>query len=107
MPSNVGCHMLQELESKHQGQHILLVSHGDTLSILQAAYIYNPLALSAHTAYGLATGQLKCLNPAGQVQLQGHVCGSAGLEGPCSSLEMVLSLDLSEVAAAPAAGVGE
>jgi len=73
--------MLQELESKHQGQHILLVSHGDTLSILQAAFLGSPL--TQHRQYGLGTAELKCLNPGSQVQLQNQVCGNAGLEG-CS-----------------------
>jgi broad specificity phosphatase PhoE len=52
---------LQELELQHQGQHILLVSHGDTLSILQATFHGSPL--SQHRQYGLATAELKCLNP--------------------------------------------
>lgn len=52
---------LQELEQQHQGQHILLVSHGDTLSILQATFHGSPL--SQHRQYGLATAELKCLNP--------------------------------------------
>lgn len=52
---------LQELEQQHQGQHILLVSHGDTLSILQATFHGRPL--SRHRQYGLATAELKCLNP--------------------------------------------
>lgn len=85
-------HVLQELESKHQGQHILLVSHGDTLSILQATFLGSPL--TQHRQYGLATAELKCLNPASQAQLQSHVCGSAGVEG-CSR----------EVVGAAAAGV--
>lgn len=56
---------LQELEQRHQGQHILLVSHGDTLSILQATFHRSPL--TQHRQYGLATAELKCLNPAAAV----------------------------------------
>jgi broad specificity phosphatase PhoE len=60
--------LLQELEQQHQGQHVLLVSHGDTLSILQASYYGSPL--TQHRQYGLATAELRCLNPAAQQQDQ-------------------------------------
>lgn len=50
----------QELEPQHEGQHILLVSHGDTLSILQATFYGT--ALGQHRQYGLGTAELKQLN---------------------------------------------
>eukprot|EP00877_Chromochloris_zofingiensis_P008799 jgi/Chrzof1/4172/Cz14g01200.t1_PGM3[v5.2] len=56
--------LFQELETQHQGQHILLVSHGDTLSILQATVLGAPLG--QHRDYGLQTAQLQQLKTAGQ-----------------------------------------
>jgi hypothetical protein len=53
----------QELEQQHEGQHILLVSHGDTLSILQATFHGTPQA--QHRQYGLGTAELKQLNGSG------------------------------------------
>eukprot|EP00878_Enallax_costatus_P027278 GHUV01029346.1.p1 GENE.GHUV01029346.1~~GHUV01029346.1.p1 ORF type:complete len:201 (+),score=46.90 GHUV01029346.1:325-927(+) len=52
--------LFQELEQQHKGQHILLVSHGDTLSILQATFL-NTL-LTQHRQYGLGTAELKKLD---------------------------------------------
>lgn len=54
---------MQELEQQHEGQHVLLVSHGDTLSILQATFHGTDLA--QHRQYGLGTAELKQLNGAG------------------------------------------
>jgi broad specificity phosphatase PhoE len=50
---------VQELESQYSGQHILLVSHGDTLSVLQATFYGSPL--TQHRQYGLATAELRKL----------------------------------------------
>jgi broad specificity phosphatase PhoE len=58
---------LQELEQQHEGQHILLVSHGDTLSILQATF--HGTALAQHRQYGLGTAELKQLNGSGGSRL--------------------------------------
>lgn len=55
--------LFQELEQQHEGQHVLLVSHGDTLSILQATFHGTDLA--QHRQYGLGTAELKQLNCAG------------------------------------------
>lgn len=52
----------QELEQQHEAQHVLLVSHGDTLSILQATFHGTDLA--QHRQYGLGTAELKQLNGA-------------------------------------------
>jgi broad specificity phosphatase PhoE len=78
----------QELEQQHQGQHILLVSHGDTLSILQATFHGTPL--THHRQYGLATAELKCLNPEGALQ-QNPPSGSLPQHSPSdrSSVEQV------------------
>lgn len=54
------CVLLQELEQQHEGRHILLVSHGDTLSILQATFYGTPF--TQHRQYGLGTAELKLLN---------------------------------------------
>lgn len=67
---------LQDLEQQHQGQHILLVSHGDTLSILQATYHSSPL--TQHRQYGLATAELKCLNATAALQGLASGGGSGG-----------------------------
>jgi broad specificity phosphatase PhoE len=50
----------QELEQQHEGRHIVLVSHGDTLSILQATF--HGTSLAQHRQYGLGTAELKQLN---------------------------------------------
>eukprot|EP00775_Hariotina_reticulata_P007761 gene7761-7960_t len=55
--------LFQELESRHSGEHILLVSHGDTLSVLQATFYASPL--TQHRHYGLATAELRQLGAAG------------------------------------------
>lgn len=63
--------LLQELEQQHDGQHILLVSHGDTLSVLQATFYGTPL--THHRQYGLGTAELKQLNSlGGSKQQQGQ-----------------------------------
>ncbi|WIA41398.1 hypothetical protein OEZ86_004984 [Tetradesmus obliquus] len=54
--------LFQELEQQHEAQHVLLVSHGDTLSILQATFHGTDLA--QHRQYGLGTAELKQLNGA-------------------------------------------
>ena len=43
--------LLERLEAQHVGRHIVLVSHGDALSILAAAALSSPLG--AHRAHGL------------------------------------------------------
>jgi len=43
--------LLQRLEAQHAGQHIVLVSHGDALSILAAAALGTPLG--QHRQHGL------------------------------------------------------
>lgn len=53
-------HCAQEVDAAHQGRHILLVSHGDTLSILQALVAGVPLG--QHRQYGLGTAELKRLS---------------------------------------------
>jgi broad specificity phosphatase PhoE len=57
------CCVVQELEQQHEGQHVLLVSHGDTLSILQATL--HGTSLAQHRQYGLGTAELKQLNGSG------------------------------------------
>lgn len=52
--------LLEELESRHSGKAILLVSHGDTLSITQAAA--NGADLGTHRIFGLGTAELKRLH---------------------------------------------
>ena len=43
--------LLDRLEAQHAGQHIVLVSHGDALSILAAAALGTPLG--QHRQHGL------------------------------------------------------
>lgn len=43
--------LVDRLEAAHSGRHIVLVSHGDALSILAAALLGAPLR--AHRAHGL------------------------------------------------------
>jgi broad specificity phosphatase PhoE len=64
---------LQELEQRHTGQHILLVGHGDTLSILQATFLRTPL--SNHRHYALDTAELKRLNVRGGAGVAGGAVG--------------------------------
>jgi broad specificity phosphatase PhoE len=52
--------LFASLEAAHRGQDILLVSHGDTLSILWA--VVKGLPLQEHRKHGLATGQLRELH---------------------------------------------
>jgi broad specificity phosphatase PhoE len=47
--------LVQDLQQQHKGCTIVLVSHGDTLSILQAMVSGTPLG--QHRQYGLATAQ--------------------------------------------------
>ena len=49
-------HFIQQTEAEHTGKTILLVSHGDTLSILMAVVKGTPLA--GNRLYGLQTGEL-------------------------------------------------
>lgn len=43
--------LLEQLEAQHAGQHFVLVSHGDALSILAAAALGTPLG--QHRQHGL------------------------------------------------------
>lgn len=43
--------LVERLERQHSGKHIVLVSHGDALSILAAALLGTPLA--DHRRHGL------------------------------------------------------
>ena len=56
--------LFQRLEGQHQGRDILLVSHGDTLSILWASM--TGLPLQQHRCHGQQTGELR------QLQVQDH-----------------------------------
>lgn len=51
---------LQELEAKHAGANILLVSHGDTLSITRALCSGAPL--SQHRNFKMTQAEFCCLN---------------------------------------------
>lgn len=42
---------MERLERQHRGKHVVLVSHGDALSILAAALLGTPLA--DHRRHGL------------------------------------------------------
>ncbi|KAK9832289.1 hypothetical protein WJX74_005468 [Apatococcus lobatus] len=55
--------LVQRLEMQHQGIHILLVSHGDTLSIMWATMTGSPLP--EHRAHGQQTGELRKLQTQG------------------------------------------
>lgn len=48
---------IQQTETEHTGKTVLLVSHGDTLSILMAVAKGTPL--SENRLYGLQTGELQ------------------------------------------------
>jgi broad specificity phosphatase PhoE len=52
--------LFASLEEANKGSTILLVSHGDTLSILWA--LVKGLPLQQHRQHGLATGQPKLLH---------------------------------------------
>lgn len=43
--------LVDRLEEQHEGRHVVLVSHGDALSILAAALLGAPLG--GHRAHGL------------------------------------------------------
>lgn len=43
--------LVQQLEQRHSGKHLVLVSHGDALSILAAALLGTPLG--EHRRHGL------------------------------------------------------
>ena len=49
------------LEMRHDGCSIVLVSHGDTLSILWA--VFTGSSLLANRQHGLVTGELRRLDP--------------------------------------------
>ncbi|GAX76695.1 hypothetical protein CEUSTIGMA_g4141.t1 [Chlamydomonas eustigma] len=51
--------LFKELESRHDGVHILLVGHGDTLSILQATM--EGADIREHRKYAFKTGELRLL----------------------------------------------
>ncbi|KAI8475590.1 MAG: phosphoglycerate mutase [Monoraphidium minutum] len=63
--------LLQELEARHEGCAILLVSHGDTLSITQAAA--GGTDLRGHRGFGMGTAELRRLRGPG---------GAAGAAAP-------------------------
>ena len=52
--------LFNRLEGAHWGDTILLVSHGDTLSILMATV--KGLPLLEHRRFGLGTGELRLLH---------------------------------------------
>ncbi len=52
--------LFSTLEAAHKGRTILLVSHGDTLSILWATV--KGLPLKEHRTHGLRTGELRLLH---------------------------------------------
>ena len=54
--------LFSTVEAAHKGKTILLVSHGDTLSILWATV--KGLPLGEHRTYGLSTGELRLLHAA-------------------------------------------
>ena len=51
--------LIQQIESKHTAQIVLLVAHGDTLSILWALVIGQPL--ESHRSIAIQTGELRQL----------------------------------------------
>ena len=53
--------VMDELEGKHSGCTVVLVAHGDTLSILTATVRGSDLRV--HREWGLATAELCCLVP--------------------------------------------
>jgi broad specificity phosphatase PhoE len=54
--------LLERLEATHSGKTLLLVGHGDTLSILWALVKGEPL--TQHRQFGLKTAEWKCLERA-------------------------------------------
>ena len=61
--------LLSSIETAHKGRNILLVSHGDTLSILWATA--TGLSLNEHRKHGLSTGELMPLH-VGTASEPGH-----------------------------------
>lgn len=53
--------LCERLEQCHQGCRIVLVSHGDTLSILWA--VFTGGSLLTNRQHGLVTGELRRLDP--------------------------------------------
>lgn len=53
--------LIQELDQSHSGCTILLVAHGDTLSILTATT--KGTKLNNHRIWGLETAEISCLLP--------------------------------------------
>lgn len=49
--------LIQELESEYDGRNIVLVSHGDVLQILQAAFEGH--SLHEHTGFGFRNGEIR------------------------------------------------
>ena len=54
--------LFSTVEAAHKGKAILLVSHGDTLSILWATV--KGLPLGEHRTHGLSTGEVRLLHTA-------------------------------------------
>ena len=61
--------LFSSIEAAHKGINILLVSHGDTLSILCATA--KGLPLNEHRKHGLSTGELLLLH-VGTASKSGH-----------------------------------
>ena len=53
--------LCDRLEQQHDGCNIILVSHGDTLSILWA--VFTGKSLLKNRQHGLVTGELRLLDP--------------------------------------------
>jgi broad specificity phosphatase PhoE len=75
--------LCQELEQQHEGRHIVLVSHGDTLSILQATF--HGTSLAQHRQYGLGTAELKQLNGSGGSRQAAVASEAEALAGPVAA----------------------
>ena len=63
--------LFSSIEAAHKGRNILLVSHGDTLSILWATA--KGLPLNEHRKHGLSTGELVPLHVR-TASKPGHSC---------------------------------
>ena len=57
--------LLRRIETSHESKNVLLVSHGDTLSIFAAVAL--GLDLKMNRRYGLDTGQLSRLTEQSQI----------------------------------------